>query len=113
MRKLTLFFSCTLAIALVLVSFSNAPAEVIQPMNPQMKQNLQDMSRLMASISNDLGSGQMSMEAQQAAASVTKQVSQILQELAEGNRKYDVHKDGVDQMKKAWQPFTEQSLTAD
>ena len=113
MRKFTLFFSCIVGIALVLVSFSNAAADVIQPVNPQMKQNLQDMAKLMAIISNDLSSGQMSPEAQQAAASVAKQVSQILQELSEGNRKFDVQKEGIDQMKKTWQPFTEQSLTVD
>ena len=78
---------------------SPAVADVIQPMKPQLKQNLQDMSKLMVSISNELNTGKMSMEAQEAAASVTKQVSEILQKLSEGDRKYDAHKEGIDQMK--------------
>jgi uncharacterized protein YukE len=86
---------------------SPAVADVIQPMKPQLKQNLQDMSKLMVSISNELNTGKMSMEAQEAAASVTKQMSEILQKLSEGDRKYDAHKEGIDQMKKTWQPFSE------
>ena len=113
MTKVRLLPIWMMVIAMILAINDTAFSDVIQPMNPQMKQNLQDMSKLMISVSNELSTGNMSLEAQEAAASITKQVSQILQELSEGNRKYDVHKEGIDQMKKNWQPFTKESLTED
>jgi len=111
MRKVILLTTWVMVVAIISVINSPAVADVIQPMNPKMKQNLQGLSKLMVSLSNELSTGKMSMEAQEAAASITKQVSQILQELSEGGRKYDVHKESLDQMKKAWQPFTEEALT--
>lgn len=111
MRKVILLTTWVMVVAIISVMNSPAVADVIQPMNPQMKQNLQDMSKLMVSLSNKLSTGKMSMEAQEAAASITKQVSQILQELSGGGRKYAVHKESLDQMKKSWQPFTEEALT--
>ena len=113
MRKVALPMTWILVIALILISNSNAVADVITPINPQMQQNLQDMSKLMASISNELSTGKMSREAQEAAASVTKQVSQILQELSEEKRVFDDQKKVIDQMKESWQPFTADALTED
>ena len=113
MTKVSLFPISMMVIAMIFAINDTAFSDVIQPINPQMKQNLQDMSKLMISVSNELSTGNMSLEAQEAAASITKQVSQILQELSEGNRKYDVHKEGIDQMKKNWQPFIKEALTED
>jgi len=57
-----------MVVAIISVMNSPAVADVIQPMNPQMKQNLQGLSKLMVSLSNELSTGKMSMEAQEAAA---------------------------------------------
>ena len=108
MRKKTLLMTLVMVIAVIPILKSGAVAVLLTPMNPQMQQNLQDMSKLMTSISNELSTGKMSMEAQQEAASITKQVSQILQELTEsGFSKHDVHKARIEKMKKAWSPWGE------
>ncbi len=98
--------------AIVLVPLMNglAIADVITPVNPQLQENLQNISKIMLSLSNELSTGKMSVGAQEAAAEITKQVGEILQKLSEGNREFDAQKEGIDGMMKMWEPFTEQSL---
>jgi hypothetical protein len=88
-----------------------ATADVITPLNPQLKENLQNISKIMLSLSNELNTGKMSIGAQDAAAEITKQVGEILQKLSEGSREFNSQKEGIDAMMKMWQPFTEASLT--
>jgi hypothetical protein len=57
MRKITFPLTVVLMMALIMVSHRSAIADVIQPMNPQMKQNLQDMSQLMSSLSTEMSGG--------------------------------------------------------
>ena len=88
-----------------------AVADVITPMNSQNQQNLKDISQLMLSISEKLSTGEMSADAQKAAASITEKVAQILQELSESKRDYDNYKKDIDQMKESWQPFSEGAIS--
>ena len=105
--------SIALIMTILLGPFMNcmAVADVITPMNPQNQQNLKDISQLMLRISEKLGTGEMSADAQKAAASITEKVAQILQELSEAKRDYDNYKKDIDQMKESWQPFTEGAIS--
>ncbi len=76
-----------------------------------MQENLQNLSKILVSLSNELSTGKMPVNAQEAAAEITKQLGQILQDLSEGKREFDAQKKGIDEMMKMWQPFTESSLT--
>jgi predicted PurR-regulated permease PerM len=105
MRKGTLLLILVLAITVIPVLISNAVAQD-QSLNPQMRQNLQEMSAVMADISNQLRTGKMSPDAQKTAALVTKQVSQILQELSgTADADHQGHKKKVEKMKKDWNPW--------
>lgn len=114
MKKVTLLAACILVIAFISVLNSNTLAVLLTPMNPQMQKNLENMSKLMASISNQLSTGNMPQEAQKAAAQVTQQVSQILQELTDsGTSKHDVHRAGIEKVTATWEPFAAESLSND
>ena len=107
MRKKTLLVTWVLVITVIAVLNSNAVPQD-QPMNPQMQQNLKEMSAVMAGISNQLSTGKMSPDAQKTAALVTKQVRQILQELSgTGDADHHGHKNKVEKMKKDWSPWGE------
>ena len=106
-RKGGLFIALTMTILLGPLVCYMAVADVITPMNPQNQQNLKDVSQLMLSISEKLSTGEMSADAQKAAASITEKVAQILQELSDSKRDYDNYKKDIDQMKESWQPFSE------
>ena len=67
MRKATLLLTLVLAITVISALISNAFAQD-QSLNPQMRQNLQDMSALMENISKQLSTGKMSMDAKKTAA---------------------------------------------
>ncbi|MDJ0814592.1 MAG: hypothetical protein QNJ58_00265 [Desulfobacterales bacterium] len=111
MRKNVIFTAWIMAIALVSPMNGTALADVITPLNPQMQENLQNLSKILVSLSNELSTGKMPVNAQEAAAEITKQLGQILQDLSEGKREFDAQKKGIDEMMKMWQPFTESSLT--
>ncbi|MBW2428606.1 MAG: hypothetical protein JRF56_06575 [Deltaproteobacteria bacterium] len=105
MRKGALLLTMLLAITVIPVLISNAFAQD-QPMNPQMRQNLQEMSTLMECVSMQLSTGKMSTDAQKTAALITKQVSQILHELSgPGDADHLGHKHRVAKMKKDWDPW--------
>ena len=111
MRKATLLITLVLVIAVIAVLNSNAVA-ADQSMHPQMQQNLHEMSTLMADVSNQLSTGKMSPDAQKTAASITKQVSEMLQELSgTGDVDHQGHKKKVEKMKKDWSPFAAEALT--
>ena len=113
MRKGTLLITLVLVIAVVAVLHSNAVAQD-QSMHPQMQQNLHEMATLMADVSKQLSTGKMSPDAQKTAASITKQVSQMLQELSGlGGGVHHGHKKKIEKMKKAWNPFAAEALTED
>jgi hypothetical protein len=104
-RKGTLLLTLVLAMTVIPVLISNAFAQD-QSLNPQMRQNLQEMSTLMESVSRQLSTGKMSMDAQKTAALVTMQVSQILHELAgPGDADHHGHKKKVEKMQKDWNPW--------
>ena len=105
MRKVTSLITLVLVISVIPGLNSNAVAQD-QTMHPQMHQNLHEMSMMMADISNQLNTGKMSPDAQKAAALITKQMSQIFQELSKlGDGIHYSHKKQIDKMKKAWDPF--------
>ena len=107
MRKKTLLIKWLLVIAINSILNINAVAQN-QPLDPQMQQNLHDMSALMTDISRQLSTGKMSPDAQRTAALVTKQVSQMLQELSGlGGGVHHGHKKKIEKMKKAWSPWGE------
>jgi len=79
-----------------------------QAINPQMQQNLKEMAAVMADISNQLSTGKMSPDAQKTAALITKQVSQILQDLSgTADADHQGHKKKVEKMKTDWSPWGE------
>jgi hypothetical protein len=107
MRKATLLITLVLVIAAIAVLHSNAVAQD-KSMHPQMQQNLHEMSTLMADVSKQLSTGKMSPDAQKTAAAITKQVSEMLQELSgTGDVDHQGHKKKVEKMKKAWSPWGE------
>lgn len=107
MRKKTFLIKWLLVIAVNSILNINAVAQN-QPLDPQMQKNLHDMSALMTDISRQLSTGKMSPDAQRTAASVTKQVSQILQELSGlGSGIHHDHKRKIEKAKKAWNPWGE------
>ena len=113
MRKGTLLITLVLVIAVIAVLHSNAVAQD-QSMHPQMQQNLHEMATLMADVSKQLSTGKMSPDAQKTAASITKQVSQMLQELSGlGGGIHHGHKKKIEKMQKAWDPFAAEALTED
>ena len=108
MRKGKLLVTLVLAMTAIPVLISNGFAQD-QSINPQMLQNLQEMSTLMKSVSMQLSTGKMSMDAQKTAALITKQVSQILHELSgPGEADHLGHKNRVAKMKKDWSPWGEE-----
>ena len=111
MRRNVIFTAWIVAIVLFSTMNTTATADVITPLNPQLQENLQNLSKIMLTLSNELGTGKMPVNAQEAAAEITKQLGQILQDLSEGKRDFDAQKKGIDEMMKMWQPFTESSLT--
>ena len=107
MRKRAILRTTLLTIAVFPVLIINGLAQD-ESMDLQMRQNLQEMSTLMESLSKQLSSGKMSMDAQRMAALITMQVSQILHELAgPGNADHLGHKNRVAKMKKDWDPWGE------
>ncbi len=107
MRKATLLITLVLVIAVIAVLHSNAVAQD-KSMHPQMQQNLHELSTLMADVSNQLSTGKMSPDAQKTAAAITKQASQMLQELSGiGGGVHYGHKKKIEKMKKAWSPWGE------
>ena len=113
MRKGTLLITLVLVIAVIPVLISSAVAQD-QSMHPQMQQNLHEMSTVMTDISKQLSTGKMSPDAQKTAAAITKQVSQMLQELSGlGGGVHHGHKKKIEKMKKAWDPFASEALTED
>jgi hypothetical protein len=105
MRKGALRLTMLVAITVIPVLISNGFAQD-QSMNPQMRGNLQEMSTLMESVSMQLSTGKMSMDAQKTAALITKQVSQVLHELSgPGDADHLGHKNRVAKMRKDWDPW--------
>jgi hypothetical protein len=113
MKKRTLLLSIVFVFTLVAIVHSAAIAQD-QSLHPQMQQNLHEMSTVMADISNQLSTGKMSPDAQKTAALITKQVSQILQELSGlGGGLHHGHKKKIEKMKKAWDPFASEMESVD
>jgi hypothetical protein len=113
MRKWSLLIKMVVVIAVIPVLHSNAVAQD-QSMHPELQQNLQKMSKMMADISKALGTGKMSPDAQKEAAFITDQVSQILQELSgTGDVDHQSHKNKIEKMNKSWDPFASESATND
>jgi uncharacterized protein YukE len=113
MKKRTLLLSMVFVFALVAIVNSAAIAQD-QSNQPQMHQNLNDMSKMLKDISAKLSTGKMTPEAQKAAGKITQQVSQILQDIAGvGSETHSKHQTDIKKMKKSWDPFAEEAATND
>ena len=110
MRKRVLLRTMLLAIAVIPVLIINGFAQD-QSIDPQMRQNLQEMSTLLESVSKQLSTGKMSTDAQKTASLITKQASQLLHELSgPGEADHHGHKNRLEKMKKDWNPFSTATL---